>query len=172
MNSGVVLVACLGKHSLFSVSDLTVYLCTDGLQTRWQSTSSCAKRNQNKSSEKSSAFLQKWIHSLPSFLLSNVATTKSSFLPRSVLCTVIFSLSFSVWEVLPVARGRCTFCIPNLICCCMSLLRCSSSLFVGSHSLFKFPLFSHCLIKFLSPFPSLPFPPSLLNPLLLLLPSV
>lgn len=37
MNSGVFLVAYFRKRSLFSVSNVTFYLCTHGLQTGWQS---------------------------------------------------------------------------------------------------------------------------------------
>jgi len=48
MNSGVSLVAYFRKHSFFSVSNVTFYLCTNGLQTGWQSTANWVKCNHKK----------------------------------------------------------------------------------------------------------------------------
>lgn len=58
MNSGVFLVAYFRKHSLFSVSNVMFYLCTNGLQTGQQSTTSWAKCNHKKFSSKSSDILR------------------------------------------------------------------------------------------------------------------
>lgn len=83
-----------------------------------------------------------------------------------VFCTQLFAIQISEACLSFVHFSKCfsgkkwTFCILDFICCCMFLLCCRGSLFIGSHSPFSFPLFSHSL-KFLSPFPFPSFSPSL-----------
>lgn len=82
-----------------------------------------------------------------------------------MFCTQLFAIQISEAFLSFLHFSKCfsgkkwTFCILDFICCCMFLLCCRSSLVIGSHSLFNFPLFSHSLSSFLSSPPhSFPLP--------------
>lgn len=170
MNSGVCLTAYFRNHSLFSVSNVTFYLCTNGLQTVWQSTTSWANWYHKKTSHRNApTFLRNW-YMVYSFFSSQMFLKPKLVSFQEVFGTQLFAiqisgtcLSFPSF-VSAVNGKRCTVCILSLICCCMSLL-CCGGLFVGI-SLSNFSVFSHSLSSFLPflPHPS-PFPvPSYLPP--------
>lgn len=169
MNSDVFLAAYFRNRSLFSLSNVTFYLCTNGLQTEWRAgQTDIIKKSSHRNPPTS---LRNW-YMVYSFFSSQMFLKPKLVSFQEVFCTQLFAIQISgtclsfLGFVSAINGKRCTFCILSLICCCTSLLCCGRP-FVGIF-LSNFSLFSHSLIKSFLPF----LPPSLPAPLLLYPPSV